>query len=250
MSFKDHFSRLAAQYCAFRPSYPPAMFDYLAQLCQQRDYAWDCACGSGQATVGVAEHFEAVLGTDASAEQLARALARPRVRYRVAPAQASGLPADSVDLVVVAQALHWLPLDLFYAEVQRVLRASGVIAAWSYGSLHVEGAGIDALLQHFYHDVVGPYWPLERRLVEEGYRGLSFPFEPIVPPAFQMREHWPLAHLLGYLRTWSATGRYVAAIGDDPVVAFADAVAALWGDPDASRVVTWPLSLRVGRKRE
>ncbi|HEY6484201.1 MAG TPA: class I SAM-dependent methyltransferase [Steroidobacteraceae bacterium] len=248
MSFKDHFSRLAAQYCAFRPSYPASLFEYLAQVCAARRFAWDCACGSGQATVGLVPHFAAVLGTDASTQQLSRAPPHPHVSYRVAPAEASGVPPDSVDLVVVAQALHWLPLERFYREVERVLHASGVLAVWSYGSLHVEGDGIDTLLQHFYHDIVGPYWPAERRLVEAGYRALPFPFAPLEPPAFQMREQWPLAHLLGYLRTWSATGRYVEVSGTDPVIALENRVAPVWGPPETARRVTWPLSLRVGRK--
>jgi SAM-dependent methyltransferase len=159
MSFKDHFSGLAAQYSAFRPSYPPVLFNYLAQMCRERKQAWDCACGNGQATVALAKHFAAVIATDASPQQLSAAPSLGNVTYRVAPAEASGIDSSSVDLVTVAQALHWFDLDSFYGEAQRVLVPSGVMAAWSYGALHVEGAGIDALVQEFYSDIVGPYWP-------------------------------------------------------------------------------------------
>ena len=157
MSFKDHFSTLAAQYAAFRPSYPAALFDYLAQLCRERRLAWDCACGNGQATLALAKHFTTVVATDASPQQLAVAPPCTNVSYRVARAEASGLDSKSVDLLTIAQALHWFDLDLFYGEAQRVLASSGVIAAWTYGALHVEGDGIDAFVQEFYHDVVGPY---------------------------------------------------------------------------------------------
>jgi SAM-dependent methyltransferase len=249
MSFKDHFSRLAAQYSAFRPTYPPVLFDYLTQLCLERQKAWDCACGNGQATVALARHFDSVIATDASPQQLSAAPPLVNVTYRVAPAEASGIDSKSVDLVTVAQALHWFDLDSFYGEAQRVLVPSGVLAAWTYGVLHVEGDGVDALVQEFYRDIVGPYWPPERRLVEEGYRGLAFPFAEVSTPSFNMEERWERAHLLGYLRTWSATGRYVEDKGVDPVAALETRLEPLWVDAHTARKVTWPVALRVGRKR-
>jgi SAM-dependent methyltransferase len=249
MSFKDHFSRLAAQYAAFRPAYPPAIFDYLAQVCRDRQSAWDCACGTGQATLALAERFHAVTATDASAQQVAAAPAHPNVTYRVARAEESGIESQSLDLVTVAQALHWFDLDLFYGEVQRVLKPSGVLAVWTYGPLQVDGNGIDALFQDFYWNIVGPYWPPERRFVEEGYRGLAFPFAEAAPPSFNMEAHWERAHLLGYLRTWSATARYADDKGIDPVEVLEERLAPLWVDAGSTRKVTWPLALRVGRKR-
>lgn len=248
MEFKDHFSRLAGRYASFRPHYPPALFDYLAQLCHQRQSAWDCACGTGQATLALAERFEAVIATDASPQQLAAAPQNVKVTYRVARAEESGIDASSVDLVTVAQALHWFDLDPFYAEVRRVLKPAGVLAVWTYGPLHVEGDGVDALVQEFYRDIVGPYWPPERRLVEAGYRGLAFPFAEVSPPSFNMEEQWERERLLGYLRTWSATARYVDDKGSDPVAALEDRLRPVWADADSVRRVRWPLVLRLGRK--
>src|SRR6516162_2463674 len=142
-AFKDHFSPLASVYAEFRPTYPDALLDHVAGLCAQRGGAWDCACGSGQATIALAERFDRVVATDASAKQVAGAPPHPRVSYRVAPAEESGLEAESMDLVAVAQAAHWFDLTRFYAEVQRVLRAGGVLAIWSYGPLHVESEEVD-----------------------------------------------------------------------------------------------------------
>jgi ubiquinone/menaquinone biosynthesis C-methylase UbiE len=249
MAFKDHFSRLAAQYSAFRPAYPPTIFDYLVQLCRERQSVWDCACGNGQATVALAELFEGVIATDASPQQLAAAPARANVTYRVARAEESGIEANSVDLVTVAQALHWFDLDTFYGEVQRVLKPSGLLAVWTYGPMQVDDGAIDAHFQEFYRDTVGPYWPPERRFVESGYRGLAFPFAEISPPPFNMEERWERAHLLGYLRTWSATARYVDDKGVDPVAELEERIRPLWIDAHSTRRVTWPLALRVGRKR-
>jgi SAM-dependent methyltransferase len=244
MTFIDHFSSLASQYSAYRPSYPAELFDYIVGLCVDRRQAWDCACGSGQATMALATRFNAVLGTDASAQQVAAATPAANITYRVATAQSSGLDSASTDLVTVAQALHWLDLDAFYGEVDRVLLASGVLAVWTYGVLHVEGSEIDAHVQEFYNEIIGPYWPAERKLVEEGYRSLRLPFAEIATPVFDMRERWQLAHLMGYLRSWSATGRYVEHNGVDPVVALQEKLQPIWGEDHCTRLVTWPLSLR------
>jgi ubiquinone/menaquinone biosynthesis C-methylase UbiE len=246
-SFKDHFSKLAAQYAQFRPHYPAALFDLLAQIAPARRCAWDCACGTGQATVDLAARFESVIGTDASAQQIANATSNPRVTYRVAPAERSGIASDSVDLVAVAQALHWFDQVAFYAEVQRVLRADGVLAVWSYGVIHVDEAALDSLLQHFYAHTVGPFWPAERRLVEEGYRSIPFPFARLPTPALAMQEQWSLPQLLGYVRSWSATGRYVTQHNTDPVVQLQEQLEALWGGETTKRMVSWPLTLLFGR---
>lgn len=245
--FSDHFATVAGHYADSRPRYPDALFDWLAAQCAQRDLAWDCGAGSGQASIALASRFARVIATDASAAQIAQAQPDPRVEYRVAPAERSTLDDAGVDLVIVAQALHWFDLERFYAEVRRVLRPGGVIAAWSYGVLAVEGAAVDAAVQRFYHDDVGPYWPPERRHVESAYRDLPFPFERVAAPAFAMGLRWNLAQLLGYFRSWSATARYVEQRGDDPVARLEPQLAACWGDAERTREIRWPLALLAGR---
>lgn len=245
-TFNDHFAPVAASYADFRPTYPAELFAWLATLVPRRELAWDCAAGSGQASVDLAEYFARVVATDASRAQIDAAVPHPRIDYRVAPAEASGLAAASVDLVTVAQALHWFDLAGFYAEVRRVLRPGGVLAVWTYGVLSVEGAEVDALVQSFYHDTVGPYWPPERVHVENGYRTLPFPFEEIAAPPFAMEARWLLPQLLGYFRSWSATGRFIAANGHDPVAVLEERLAPLWREGETRRV-TWPLAQRVGR---
>jgi SAM-dependent methyltransferase len=248
VTFKDHFSRLAATYASFRPRYPPALFDYLVQSCRRHELAWDCGCGSGQATLDLAERFDGVLATDASAAQLASAPPHPKVRYRVAPAEDSGLPAACADIVTVAQALHWFELAPFYAEVERVLRPRGVLAAWTYGVMHVAGEHIDRRVQEFYRDTLQSYWPAERALVESGYQTLPFVFAQLTPPPFEMHEDWSLGQFIGYVRSWSATARYVERNAMDPAAALEESLAPLWGEPDELRRISWPLSLRISVK--
>ena len=247
MSFdKDHFSGHADLYEAFRPTYPNSLFAYLASLCPLHDLVWDCATGNGQAAVPLAAYFRAVIATDGSQKQIDQGRPCENVRYLVAPADAAPIDDGSVDLVTVAQALHWLDLNGFYAEVRRVSRPAGMIAVWCY-QLHTVAPEIDAIVHHLYADIVGADWPPERRLVEEGYRTLAFPFEEFAPPRFQMVLSWDLEHLLGYLGSWSSVQRYRGRTGFDPLTLIQAELEAAWGDPGQTRDVTWPLHLRVGR---
>lgn len=244
MSFKDHFSGHAAEYAQFRPRYPDKMFRWLAGAAPARSVAWDCATGNGQAAIGLAEHFEHVIATDASAQQIEAAERHERLEYRVAPAEASGLAESSCDVVTVAQALHWFDIPAFFAEVKRVLKPSGLVAVWAYTFLHV-APEVDRIVDRFYRDTTGPYWPPERDIVERGYRDVSFPFEEIDVPQFEVEAEWTCDQLLGYLRTWSATKRFIAARGFDPVDRVGEDLQRVWSD--GARVVRWPIHMRVGR---
>ncbi|MGC9940648.1 MAG: class I SAM-dependent methyltransferase [Verrucomicrobiota bacterium] len=247
-SFHDHFSGVASRYADFRPHYPATLFDYLAGLVPQDSVVWDCAAGNGQATVDLAARFKAVIGTDASRDQIASAKQHPRIEYRVATAEQSGLTDASVSLVTVAQAMHWFDLARFYTEAKRVLTPGGVLAAWAYGINQVEGEAVNELVLDFYSNIVGPYWPPERKLVEEGYRSIAFPFVELPAPAFRMEARWKLEQLIGYFSTWSATTRYIKANGKNPLEQLAADLAREWGDTNSPQLVVWPLALRVGRK--
>ena len=246
-SFADHFSGVASSYAAYRPRYPDELFDYLTAVAPRRDLAWDCAAGSGQATIALAGRFTRVIATDASEAQLRSAPVHPRVAYRVATAEVSGLADSSIDLITVAQAVHWFDFDRFYAEVRRVAAPGGIIAVWTYGMHRVGDAAIDGMLDRFYHDVVGPFWPPQRKLIEQEYRTIPFPFDEITSPAFDMVEQWTLDRLLGYLRTWSAVSRYREVHRLDPVIALGRDIAREWGAEDDARQVRWPLAMRIGQ---
>lgn len=247
MSFKDHFSKQAADYAIFRPGYPRELFDCLGSIAPSRQLAWDCGTGNGQAAVRLVSVFDRVIATDASERQIANALPHEHVEYRVAAAENSGIQSGTIDLIMVAQALHWFDLARFYAEARRALKPNGVVAASAYNLLHIEPA-IDEVVNRYYNEVVGPFWPPERELVEQ-FADLSFPFHEIDPPKFQMTTQWNLDHLLGYLRTWSSTQRFIVAKGSDPLEQIADELRRAWGDSQQTRKVIWPLILRIGTKK-
>lgn len=222
------------------------MFDYLATLVPQGATVWDCACGSGQATHDLARRFGKVMATDASKEQIASVTPNPKVEFRVALAEQSGLPDSSVELITIAQAIHWFDLEKFSAEARRVLKPNGMLAAWGYGINVVEGDVVNQLVQDFYANVVGPYWPPSRKLIEDGYRSIPFPFTEITPPEFRMEARWTMEQLLGYFSTWSATTRYIKAQAQNPLEPLAMKLELVWGNPGSPRRVVWPLSLRIG----
>lgn len=247
MSFKDHFSERSGDYAAHRPTYPRALINYLVSLCENTDAALDVGCGNGQLSILLADRFKCVVATDASAQQIASAQAHERVEYRVAPAENSGLPAHSFDLITVAQAAHWFDLDAFYAEARRVGKPGTVLALVSYGVIQAD-PDIDGTIQHFYKNVVGPYWPPERRHVEEGYRSLRFPFQELTAPPLAIEVRWNASDLIGYADTWSAVRGAEKDLGREPIQQFKRDLLKAWGEQEKLiRTIRFPLSLRVAR---
>jgi len=242
----DHFSSVSAAYSAFRPRYPPELIEFFASLAPERHIAWDCGAGSGQATSDIALHFDFVIGTDLSVEQVAKAASNERVGWAACSAEAVCIRSGSVDAIAVAQALHWFKHDAFYAEVRRVASAPGIaVVAWTYAAPQMEG-DVGGVLKRFMHEDVGPYWPPERVYVDNEYRTIPFPFERISTPTFSLENEWTLSQIAGYMRSMSATARYIKANGTDPVVAVHDELKSLWADESPRRIV-WPVIVLAGR---
>jgi SAM-dependent methyltransferase len=245
LKWKDHFSKQASAYARHRPHYPPALFEYLASVAPAHNLAWDCGTGNGQAALSLTPYFDRVIATDPSEEQLRNAFPHDKVTYRQAPAENPGLDAQSVDLITVAQALHWFDIDRFFEQVKQALVPGGVIAVWCYALCRITPE-LDTIIDHFYFDKVGPYWPRERRLVDDMYRSIPFPFNEMQAPSFSIELSWTLDDLLGYLRTWSPTRRFIERNGHDPVSLIEDELASAWGNTQHERTVTWPIYMRIG----
>ncbi|MFL6301516.1 MAG: class I SAM-dependent methyltransferase [Terriglobales bacterium] len=243
----SHFSTQAKLYAEFRPDYPQELFEFIASSVREQELAWDCATGSGQAALGLAKRFDRVIATDISAEQIANAKLHKGVEYRVAPAERSGLPNSSVDAVTITQALHWLDMPRFYDEVRRVAKPGAVFVATVYSDPVLGDAAADRILHNYNKMIVGPYWPPERKIVDEAYAHIEFPFEELATPELKMEREWSLSELAGYLRSWSATNRYVKQNGIDPVIQFEAEMSRVWGDASEKRPLHWPFTIRAGR---
>jgi SAM-dependent methyltransferase len=245
MPFRDYFSSQAREYAQHRPTYPAAMFAYLASLAPSRELAWDCGTGNGQAALALAENFQHVIATDASATQIENAFPHERVEYRVEPSENTTIPARTVDLITVGTAVHWFDFDLFYAEVRRVGKANGIIAVWTY-SFPIIDPAVGSWLDHFYWVTLKGFWHERIHYLEERYETLPFPFEEIRPPVFEMEASWGLENLIGFLASWSAVRKLIATQGE---AAFEDQTKELervWGTKTRKKI-RWPLYFRIGR---
>ena len=263
MSFKDLFSGHASTYAKYRPEYPEPLYDYLATLVPVHELAWDCGTGNGQAAHALAGKFKKVIATDASQKQIESAVPHPKVEYRVAPAENSGLPPACVDLVTVAQALHWFEFEKFYAEVSRVLKPDGRLAVWCYGTSRIS-AEIDRVVDEVYDGILGKYWDPARLYIDENYRTIPFLMEEIKPtPEFSLVCEWTADQYLGYIESWSALQNYRKqhgsatrdsrsaeidpAPGNEPdlIKSLAQKLAPIWKD---KKKVIWPMAVRIGKK--
>lgn len=245
-TFADHFSTIAQQYATFRPTYPRALVDALADR-SPPGTAWDVGCGNGQLAVALAERFDRVLASDPSREQIAAAARHPKVEYVVARAEDSGLPSSSMSLVVAAQSAHWFAWDTFAGEADRIARPGALVALVSYGILVVDGAETNEIVERYYRDDAGPHWPAGREHVENGYRDLHMPWPAVEAPAIDMTATWSRDEILGYIGTWSATVKLLRVEGDAKVRALHEALARVWPDGE-KRMVRWPLAIRLARR--
>lgn len=242
--FKDLFSGHSADYQTFRPSYPAELFHHLASLAPAKKVAWDAGCGNGQASLGLAQHFDLVYATDASEPQLKSAVAHPHVRYSQARAEQSGLPSGTVNLTISAQAYHWFQHEAFVKEIERLSTPQAVVSIWCY-DLCTVSSDVDGILLKLYDDILGKYWEPERKLVDEKYASVIMPFEPILMPEFEMKVEWSLEQLVGYIHTWSALKSYMNVNDHDPVDLVVKELQSQFGAKPRS--IYWKLSPKAWR---
>lgn len=245
--FKDYFSEGSDDYSLYRPRYPNELFSYLSSVTQDHEQAWDCATGNGQSAIELSKHYSNVIGTDASKNQIESAIQNDGVSYRIEKAEETSFDNNSIDLITVAQALHWFKIDVFALEVSRVLKPNGVLAIWTYNLLSIN-PNINKVINRLYSDVLDSYWPPERTIVEYGYRDIKFPLQEVISPPFTMKSEWDLSQLIGYLCTWSAVRKYEEKEGVNPVENLFEELSNLWGDPERKLLVEWPLIVKIWLK--
>ena len=248
MENKNPFFYLADQYYRHRPTYPQNWYHFLSELCDEHELAFDCATGNGQAALGLADYFDRIVATDVSKEQIANAFHMPNVEYRVSPGEVIDLPDNSVDLVTVAQGIHWLNMEKFYLEAKRVMKPGAKIAVWCYNMTEISEA-LDSLIANFAFETLKPYWPDEVKYVFNNYSDIPFPFTEMKDRGFYIKREWSFDELLNYLNTWSAIGKFWKNEGADPVKEIAPSLREAWGDEDL-RLIKWPLHYRLGTLNE
>ena len=244
---KDLFSAHAAAYAVYRPSYPVALGKAIAKLQRYKGVAWDCATGNGQLAMQLAEHFALVCASDASAAQLRQAPANNSIHYSVQPAEHTDYPDHYFDVVTVAQAIHWLDLEAFYNEVRRVAKPEGHLVVIGYGLCNINKA-VDAWLHEFYYNTIHAYWEPERKMLDDGYASLPFPFREVPFPSLQMEMEWTAKQFVLYLNTWSAVQKCMAETKVNPLDDASEKLWKIWPAAE-KRIVRWPLFIKVGAMR-
>ncbi|MCB0700066.1 MAG: class I SAM-dependent methyltransferase [Chitinophagales bacterium] len=240
---KDNFSNQAKAYAQFRPSYPSELFDFIYSRCNRFDKAWDCATGNGQAAIELAKRFEEVSATDISERQISLAEKAHNIDYRICPAHNTPFADDTFDLITVAQALHWFAIDEFYNEVKRVAKSGAFFAAWGYSLMRCNDE-IDAIVDEFYTNVIGPYWDAERKHVDDEYSSLPFPFDEVECPTFHIKYNRSYEDLIGYFNSWSSVQHYINQKGTNPVQLIAEPLKHAIGSNIVE--VTFPIFMRGG----
>ena len=243
---KDLFSSQADLYAKYRPAYPQALFDYVLQFVKEKNCAWDCATGNGQAASVLAAFFQTVEATDISEAQIKNAVQKENIRYRICPAEKTPFADDSFDLITVATAYHWLDWNAFYSEAARVGKKDCVVAAWAYNIVWCKDTEVDQLIQDYYYNTIYAYWDKERRYVEASYKTVAFDFSPLPAKDFEIIKQWTKKDLVGYLSTWSALQNYVKQNGASPLPAFEKSLNEIWPE-DGEKEFRFPLFLRIGR---
>ncbi|WP_071873021.1 class I SAM-dependent methyltransferase [Atopomonas hussainii] len=239
------FAQNPGDYQRYRPDYPAELFSWVAQQCRQHERVLDIACGSGQASEVWPTYFQQVLACDLSFASLQLSPEHSPVLYFQSPADVLPVSSHSVDLVSVAQGLHWFATPTFYQEVRRVLRPQGIFCAWSYGLPVCANAKVDAWLRSTHDQLLGPYWPAGREHVVNGYRDVPFPFAHRPAPALGISRYWLPSELLGYISSWSATAQYRQQQGD-PLPQLAAQLEACWPQESPRLALDWPITLLLG----
>ena len=238
---QDHFSSIATAYKDGRITYPEGLYEFLISLCEERNCAWDCATGTGQAADDLSEYFDRVIATDISDSLLSHAKNKENIEFKTATAEESGIATASVDLVTVAQAVHWFDFELFWKEVDRVLKPNGTLAYWGYVWPQVSDR-VDSFLLSFRKKIEN-YWPERSKHLHAGYENIAAPFKRIENPDFTITENWTPSQYLKHLSSWSGTRYHDEATKIDLVSETEKELNERWGD-ECHRV-QWPLILKV-----
>jgi len=243
---KDLFSKQSDLYARYRPTYPKELYDHILSFVKEKNIAWDCATGNGQAAVVLADHFKKVIATDISADQIDKAIKKDNVEYSVCSAESTPFEENTFDLVTVAQAYHWIKWKEFKKEVTRVCKPGAIIAIWTYYRNTTGDKKIDDAVYSFYENVTKPYWDKARKYVEEKYSTVEFDYDPLPVKDFETTLNWQREDMIGYISSWSAIQKYIKVNGNSPIPIIEEELNKLWPEGEAKKVV-FPIYLKFGR---
>ena len=135
---KKRFSNRVEDYVRFRPGYPDALLDYFRDDLglDQSDTVADVGSGTGILTNMLLDAGNRVFAVEPN-DEMRHAAEIDLARYDTftsvaAPAEATTLDDDSVDMIVAAQAFHWFDRKRAKEEFARILRTGGwAVVLWN-----------------------------------------------------------------------------------------------------------------------
>ena len=242
------FSSNNKEYSKFRPDYPKELYEFIIKHTQNQNSAWDCATGTGQAAAVLAEYFDIVYATDAAENQIKEAIQKPNIKYTTALSNKSYLKENSIDLITIAQALHWFANDETYKEIKKVAKKDAVIAAWCYtASWECEFKNIAEIWSEFY-SIIRPYFSFGRHYIDEKYETILFPFKEIKTPKFFIKKQWGIYEIINYAGTFSALKNYVKQTNTNPIEDFLiPALKKNWPENNNKIQINIPIHLKLGK---
>lgn len=244
---KDNFSEVAANYLRYRPGYPKELIRFIVDHCKAKQTAWDCGTGNGQVAMELSPYFNKIIATDISKQQLDQAFKSKNIEYRLESAESCTILDKSLDLITVAQAIHWFDFNVFYRQVNRVLKPDGILAVWAYNNPVLEEE-LNNTIQEIYEDTLGSYWDPERQYITDGYTTIPFPFDEINCPPFSIEYKWTREHFVGYISTWSALKHYRSKNTVDLLPWIDEKLKPNWPDQTV-KPVYFPCHLRMGKEK-
>lgn len=155
---KQRFSNRVADYVRYRPSYPPALLDLLVNECglRREHNIADIGSGTGLLSKLFLDHGNRLFGVEPNAEMRAAGEEYlrdyPNFTAINGSAEATTLPAASVDFITVGQAFHWFDKAAAGREFRRILRPGGwVVVIWQDRRMEETpfGREYEHLLQRF-----------------------------------------------------------------------------------------------------
>ena len=243
---KDLFSKQSDLYARYRPTYPKELYDHILSFVKEKNTAWDCATGNGQAAVVLASHFKKVIATDISAAQIEKAIKKENIEYSVCAAESTPFADNTFDLVTVAQAYHWIKWEEFRKEATRVCKPEAIMAIWTYNRNKLGDKKIDDAVYSFYENITKPYWDYERKYVDELYETVEFDYELLPVKQFETILNWQREDMIGYISSWSAIQKYIKVNGHSPIPIIEEELNKLWPEGEVKKVV-FPIYLKLGR---
>lgn len=205
-------------YSKYRPTYPIAVVEaitsYVTRLGGSLGHALDVACGSGQSTFYLKDTFKLITGVDISKAQLEEAKSKcqkeniDNIQFLTGSGMELPVESESVDVVTIAQALHWLDIDKFFTECKRVLKPRGCVAVYGYGNVCLINKQCNELVSNFYSNTLQGCWHDARHHIDEEYRSIHMPFSNTQRIDTSMPYETSLDAFIGYVSTWSGYQKY------------------------------------------